>query len=85
MYTYLDNNNLINASHHGFLKNCSTATALQEIYDKWLKHLEKGKLSGALFLDLSVVFDVINHTLLLKKWLSIYLVKNQFFGSAVTL
>ena len=67
MYTYLENNNLINASHHGFLKNCSTATALQEIYDKWLNHLEKGKLAGALFLDLSAGFDVINHSLLLKK------------------
>ena len=39
MYEYLDKNNLIHPSHHGFLKNCSPSTALQQIYDIWMKQL----------------------------------------------
>ena len=67
MYDYLDKNDLIHPNHHGFLKNCSTSTALQQIYDVWMKHLDGGKLTGALFLDLSAGFDVIDHSLLLRK------------------
>ena len=43
MYDYLDKNDLIHPNHHGFLKNCSTSTALQQIYDVWMKHLDGGK------------------------------------------
>ena len=67
MYDYLDSNHLIHPNHHGFLKNSSTSSALQHIFDIWLQHLDKGKLSAALFLDLSAGFDVINHELLLLK------------------
>ena len=54
--------------------------------DIWLKHLDKGKLVSALFLELSAGFDVINHSILLEKmklynfseqtidWFSSYLV-----------
>ena len=55
------------------------------MYDKWFQHLEKGKLADAVFLDTSAGFDVINHFLLLKKLLSMGLVKKQFFGLAVVL
>ena len=67
MYDYLLINNLIHPNHHGFLQNCSTATALQQIIDSWLLHLDKGKLVAGLFLDLSAGFDIINHSILLQK------------------
>ena len=67
LYSYLESNALIHQNHHGFLKNCSTATALQHLYDVWLQHLDKGKLSAAIFLDLSAGFDVIDLRLLLLK------------------
>ena len=67
MFEYLAINDLIHPNHHGFLKNSSTTTALQHLIDIWLKHLDKGKLSAALFLDLSAGFDVIDHEILLKK------------------
>ena len=77
MFEYLVINDLIHPNHHGFLKNSSTTTALQHLIDIWLKHLDKGKLSAALFLDLSAGFDVIDHDILLKKrtvnWFSTYL------------
>ena len=67
LYEYLHENGLLHPNHHGFLRNCSTATALQHLFDLWLQHLDKGKLVGGLFLDLSAGFDVINHSILLKK------------------
>ena len=67
MYEYLDSNDLIHPNHHGFLKNSSTSSALQHVLDIWLKHIDKGKLAAALFLDLSAGFDVINHRILLLK------------------
>ena len=67
LYHYLESHDLIHENHHGFLKNCSTATALQHLHDTWLQHLDKGKLSAAIFLDLSAGFDVIDLPLLLLK------------------
>ena len=71
VYKYFLQNNLFNENHHGFLRNHSTATALQHIIDLWVKSLDCGKLSAALFLDLSAGFDVVNIGLLVKK-LAIY-------------
>ena len=67
LFKYLITNNLIHPNHHGFLRNCSTATALQQMVDTWLQSLDDGKIVAALFLDLSAGFDVINHKLLLEK------------------
>ena len=67
VYEYLDSNDLVHPYHHGFLKNHSTATALQQIVDLWMRAADQGKLSASLLLDLSAGFDVVNHeTLLLK-------------------
>ena len=35
--------------------------------EKWKQALEKGKNVGAIFMDLSKVFDTLNHNLLLAK------------------
>ena len=75
---YLRANDLIHSNHHGFLRNCSTSTALQQMIDTWLQSLEKGKIVSTLLLDLSAGFDIINHSLLLKK-LKLY----GFHGNAL--
>ena len=64
---YLERNHLIHQNHHGFLRHHSTSSALQHLLDTWLKHLDKGKLCAATFLDLSAGFDVIDLRLLLLK------------------
>ena len=67
VYDYLRKHSLIHPDHHGFLQNHSTATALQQLVDIWLKAADEGKLSASILLDLRAGFDVINHQLLIQK------------------
>ena len=67
VYSYLSDNDLLHPYHHGFLKHHSTATALQQLVDLWLRAADSGKLSASILLDLSAGFDVVNHSILLAK------------------
>ena len=67
LYHYFESNDLFHPEHHGFKKNRSTVTALQQLRDFWLKNIDDGKLCSALLLDLSAGFDVINLNLLQSK------------------
>ena len=37
------------------------------VTDKWLKAIEEGKYTGAVFLDLTEAFDTVNHKILFSK------------------
>ena len=54
-------------NHHGFKGNHSTTTAISQIYDLWIAAAESKELTAALLLDLSAAFDIIDHSILLKK------------------
>ena len=64
---YFSSNNLWHQNHHGFRANHSTVTAINQIYDLWIKAAEKKKLTAALLLDLTAAFDVVDHEILLNK------------------
>ena len=67
VYNHFVNNNLFHGNHHGFLGNHSTATALIQLYDMWLTAAEKKELTASLLLDLSAAFDLVDHSIFLKK------------------
>ena len=67
MYSPFTNHGLFHGSHHGFLGNHSTASALIQLYDMWLSAAEKKELSAALLLDLTTAFDIVDHNIFLKK------------------
>ena len=67
VYKYFEDSSLFHPNHHGFLRNHSTAMAIQQIFDFWMKALDQGKFTGSLLLDLSAGFDVIDFDLLLGK------------------
>ena len=67
VYDYFCTNGLLNKNHHGFLRNRSTVTAIQQLRDFWMKQIDKGRLCSALLLDLRAGFDVINLKLLREK------------------
>ena len=68
---YLDENSLLNHSHHGFRKSHNTCTALLQMYNEWIEAYEEGKISAVFMIDMSAAFDVVNHSILLQK-LKIY-------------
>ena len=64
-------NDLFHPNLHGGLPNHSTVTALIHLYDLWLNAAENQELNAALLLDLSAAFDLVDHSVFLKK-LSLY-------------
>ena len=61
---FLEENRLLHHNHHGDRKGHSTATALIQMYDKWVEEMEQGKLVGALMVDQSAAFDLCDHRIL---------------------
>ena len=54
--------------HHGFRAGHNTTTALIEIIDRWIESFEKGKISAVVALDMSAAFDLVDKSVLLKKF-----------------
>ena len=68
---YFEFNGLLHPNHHGFRNNCNTTTALLQMYDMWIEAMDRGELTGVVFLDQSAAFDMVNFEILLNK-LSVY-------------
>ena len=89
MYDHFEGEDLFHQNHHGFLGHHSTATALIQLYDLWVQAADRTELSAALLLDLTAAFDVVDHSILLRKldaynfseesvlWFSSYLSERQ--------
>ena len=67
LIAFLENNNLISKSQHGFRPHLSTETALLTITNKIYENIELKKISLLLLLDLSKAFDSVSHQILLDK------------------
>ena len=60
-------NNILHPAHHGFRAGLSTTTALAQLFEIWSQAFDEGQTSAVLFLDLSLAFDVVDHSILLNK------------------
>ena len=67
VYNYFTKFSLFHPNLHGYRKNRSTQTALLQVYDRWVRASNEGKLSGVVLLDLSAAFDLVDSGLLLQK------------------
>ena len=67
--------NLLNSGQSGFRSLHSTLTALLETNDSWCVNFDRGLLNGVIFIDLKKAFDTIDHEIILKKLLSMALIK----------
>lgn len=64
---YFSVNNLTSDYQHAYRESHSTATALTQMTDEWLKEIDKKNIVGAVLLDFSAAFDLVDHKLLLNK------------------
>ena len=71
IYDYFSKNKLFHKNSMGFRKNRSTLTALLQMYDRWVRAANDGKVSSVVLLDLSAAFDLVSPEILLEK-LKIY-------------
>ncbi|CAB4023601.1 Hypothetical predicted protein, partial [Paramuricea clavata] len=74
--SYFDENNLLCRSQSGFRKKHSTETAVTHFADQILMGMDKGLVTGAVFIDLAKAFDTIDHDVLIRK-LKHYGVSNE--------
>ena len=67
LYRFLSENDLIYTRQSGFRPRHSTETALIKVIDDLLLNLDNDCVSGMVLIDYRKAFDMIDHTLLLKK------------------
>ena len=60
-------NKLFSNFQHAYREGHSTGSALTQITDDCLRHIDNKHVVGAVLLDFSAAFDLIDHTLLLNK------------------
>ena len=67
MISFLDKYKVLSNSQFGFRKNMSTETALLKFIDLIHDGLNNIENAGAIYMDLSKAFDVMNHKILEQK------------------
>ena len=76
LYIYLEENNLLSKNQFGFRTRSSTQHAVTKFSDSIRLNMDKGLMTGAIFIDLRKVFDTVDHACLLSK-LIIYGIRND--------
>ena len=66
MMDYLEGNQPLHPSHHGFRAKHSTVSALVQMFDTWIEAFEDDEVSAVIMLDMSAAFEV-DHDILIKK------------------
>lgn len=67
LMNYLNKYKLIHENQSGFRQKHSCQTALVKLIDQWMQCIDKGDIVGSLFVDFRKAFDVVDHSILLKK------------------
>ena len=76
-YAYLCSRNILSDAQSGFRTNYSTTTSLLDVQDYILNNMDKGFVTGAIFLDLKKTFDTVDHEILINKLASYGIKDNE--------
>ena len=64
---YFSSNSLLHSTQSGFQPNHSCETSLLQMINKWLDAINRSQMIGMVMIDFRKAFDLVVHTLLLKK------------------
>ena len=67
MYSFLENNKLLNINQFGFRLNHSTSHALINLTETIKRQIDGKKLVAGVFIDLEKAFDTVNNSILCNK------------------
>ena len=67
LYKYLKENNILYEKQFSFQSRYSTNDAIVQLVDKIFDSFEKELFTLGVFIDLSKIFDTVDHSILLKK------------------
>ena len=67
LYKYLTENNLLYCKQFGLQKRHSPEHAILQLVEQISQSFEKNEFTLGVFVDLSKVFDTIDHQILMKK------------------
>ena len=71
VYSYLQEHRLLSPLQSGFRPLHSTPTCLTHVTNTLLENIDKGLLTGLIFLDLSKAFDTLDRSIILDKLTSL--------------
>lgn len=67
LYQYMNENGFLSPDQSGFRALHSTITCLLKCTDDWYNGMDKGILTGMIFIDLKKAFDTVDHEILCQK------------------
>lgn len=67
LYSYLEANELLSERQFGFRQRSSTQHAVTILTDSIRQNIDKGLMTGAVFLDLRKAFDTVDHSRIISK------------------
>ena len=67
LMVYLSSHSLLHSTQSGFRPNHSCETSLLQMINSWLDAINNNQMIGMVMIDFRKAFDLVDHTLLLKK------------------